>query len=80
MLCAGCGFGITLLSDYIDFHGLDITKFIEEKLICRILPGKFKKACDDVLDVIGPILIEMLTAKENSDVICQAVGACNGWE
>jgi len=62
-------------------HALDIAEFIGNKTICKIFPkGKIRRSCDNLFDTIGPILIDGIEKGENSDVLCQKLKYCTGWE
>lgn len=74
MGCIVCNLGTTLLENYIDYHDVDVAEFIGNKGICELFTGLVQKACDNLFDSLGPKFVELLTAKYDSDEICDALG------
>lgn len=53
--------------------------FIGNKVVCTLFSGSLKRNCDDLIDVIGQVLIDGLLNKDNSDVICDNLNMCTGF-
>lgn len=57
MKCAVCGFLVTLIENYANFHSVEISQIVAEKIICVNMTGPLKTTCELSVEVLGPALI-----------------------
>ena len=80
MKCAACGMLVTMFENYINFHKVEISEAIAQKVICKNLSQPIKTSCELSVELLGPQIIEAGVTKFNSDIICNKLNMCVGFE
>lgn len=77
MKCIFCGIIVTLASNDAAYKKVNLSEYIADHL-CKMFPSGLASTCNTFVKQIGPYIIEGLTKKDNSDVICRKANMCTG--
>ena len=74
--CLACTLVVTLTEEVAIINNETISRSLER--LCNYLPqGIFQLACQEAVEMFGPVIISGLYEKESSDVICHALDICH---
>ena len=72
--CAACTILTGLVEQLAEIYNISIDDALSK--YCGFLPSGFQGACTALVDVYGPIVINLLEKKETPDVVCLTLGIC----
>jgi len=68
----GCAIIVGLVEQLSQVHSTDVID-AGETYLCGILPNLFQKACNALLEIFGPAIIDGVYHNETPDIICHNV-------
>ena len=72
--CAACAVLVGLAEQLTEIYNISVSEALSR--FCNFLPSGFREGCEALVDMYGPIVIEMLEMKETPDVVCLAIDLC----
>lgn len=72
--CAACAVLVGLAEQLTEIYNIPVSEALSR--FCNFLPSGFREGCEALVDMYGPIVIEMLEMKETPDVVCLAIDLC----
>ena len=73
-LCAVCTVLTGLVEQLAEVHNTTVAEAID--MFCHFLPEEVQDYCIDIANVVSPVVIELLEARETPDVVCYALEIC----
>jgi len=68
--CAFCGFLTTMLENYAELKKVNIAHFLSHEF-CTWFPTTMVATCSEIVEFIGPFIIDGMVKGYNSNVICK---------
>lgn len=72
--CAACTVLTGLVAQLVEVHNASTAEALG--MLCSFLPDQFQDLCKDVVETVGPALIQLLEDKATPDMACHAIRLC----